>query len=219
MPKASTPERRGPGRPAGGRSGEGREAILHAARELLAERGLPRVTLREVGERAGVQPALVNYYFGGKRELLREVVRGVAAQVRDRIATEALRPGDPSERLRHILHAVIGAFAEHPYAPRLLFEQVLFAEDETLDEFARDYARPNLEVVRALLEAGAREGSFREQDVETFGPQMIGMVFFFFLGWPLLSRVFDQGELGPELAERYASSAADLVLRGLEPRP
>lgn len=211
-------ESRRPGRPAGAQSGEAREAILNATRELLAERGLPRVTLRQVAERADVQPALVNYYFGSKRGLLREVVRGVATRVREHIASEGLRPGDPATRLRRLLRVLVGALAEQPYAPRLLFEQVLFADDESLDEFAEAYAGPNLAVVRQLLDEGRRTGALREADISFLAPQVLGMLFFFFLSAPLLSRLFEDADVGPERALRYAESAADLVLYGLVPR-
>lgn len=214
-PSTPSTRRRGPGRPAGGHSGEARDAILAAARELLAERGLPRVTLRAVGERAGVQPALVNYYFGSKRALFRDVVRGVAAEVRERIAAEALQPGAPAERIRHVLRAIAAAFAEHPYAPRLLFEHVLFADDATLDEFAEAYARPNVEVMRSLFEEGRRQGVLRDVDVAFLGPQVIGMMFFFFVGSPLIARVFDLDCSDPRAARRFADSVADLVLHGI----
>jgi AcrR family transcriptional regulator len=77
-PRANQPLRRRPGRPVGIPPGESQHALLRAARDLMAEKGLPRITLREVAERAGVQPALVSYYFGGKSFLLRAVVADVA---------------------------------------------------------------------------------------------------------------------------------------------
>jgi AcrR family transcriptional regulator len=46
-----------------------REALLQAARALFAERGYDRTTLRQVGDRAGVDAALVARYFGGKEGL------------------------------------------------------------------------------------------------------------------------------------------------------
>ena len=46
-----------------------REALLDAGRVLFAERGYDRATLRDVGERAGVDPALIARYFGGKEGL------------------------------------------------------------------------------------------------------------------------------------------------------
>ena len=46
-----------------------REALLTAGRVLFAERGYDRATLRDVGERARVDPALIARYFGGKEGL------------------------------------------------------------------------------------------------------------------------------------------------------
>jgi len=46
-----------------------RQALLKAAAELFDERGYERATIREIGERAGVDPALIARYFGGKEGL------------------------------------------------------------------------------------------------------------------------------------------------------
>ncbi|SEL88380.1 TetR/AcrR family transcriptional regulator [Streptacidiphilus jiangxiensis] len=50
-------------------SARSRELLLTAATELFAERGFDRSTIREIGERAGVDPALIARYFGGKAQL------------------------------------------------------------------------------------------------------------------------------------------------------
>jgi AcrR family transcriptional regulator len=46
-----------------------RAAILRSARRLFAGRGYDRATLRAVAADAGVDPALVLHFFGGKEEL------------------------------------------------------------------------------------------------------------------------------------------------------
>ena len=46
-----------------------RELLLTAANDLFTERGYDRSTTREIGERAGVDPALIARYFGGKAQL------------------------------------------------------------------------------------------------------------------------------------------------------
>jgi AcrR family transcriptional regulator len=46
-----------------------RDALLGAARALFDERGYDRATTREIGERAGVDPALIARYFGSKEGL------------------------------------------------------------------------------------------------------------------------------------------------------
>lgn len=46
-----------------------REVLLAAATELFGERGFDRTTTRDIGERAGVDPALIARYFGSKTGL------------------------------------------------------------------------------------------------------------------------------------------------------
>ncbi|WP_030901095.1 TetR/AcrR family transcriptional regulator, partial [Streptomyces sp. NRRL F-5126] len=52
-----------------------RERLLRAAAELFAERGYDRTTSRDIGEHAGVDPAMIARYFGGKAQLFVAVLR------------------------------------------------------------------------------------------------------------------------------------------------
>jgi AcrR family transcriptional regulator len=211
--------RRGPGRPAGAQGGEGQKALLRAARELMAEKGSPRVTVREVAERAGVQPALVNYYFGSKQGLLRAVVALVAGNALERIREGVAQEGSVEERLRAMVRAAVGSLAEDPFAPRLIAEQVLFAEGEVVDEFVERFARHNLELIRSILEAGREAGSLRAVEPLFLVPALMGSGLFFFLAAPITRRLFGLEEITPELAGRFAEELAEVFLHGLAVRP
>ena len=52
-----------------------RRALLEAALEEFAAHGFAGTTVRAIAARAGVSKDLINYYFGGKAELYREVQR------------------------------------------------------------------------------------------------------------------------------------------------
>lgn len=64
-PDATVKRRRG--RRAGGM--DTRAGLLEAARAEFAERGFDGATVRRIAERAGVDPAMVNHWFGGKEKL------------------------------------------------------------------------------------------------------------------------------------------------------
>lgn len=53
---------------------DARQSVLDAARELFAERGFERTTMRAVGTRARVDPALIYHYFKDKDGLLAAVI-------------------------------------------------------------------------------------------------------------------------------------------------
>lgn len=92
-------------RPAGG--ADTRQAILEAARELFAEQGFERTTMRGIGERAGVDPALISYWFGSKDGLLREAV-ALPLEIEAVLADlDASRPG--ADIVRRVLAAADGS--------------------------------------------------------------------------------------------------------------
>ncbi|WP_292714186.1 TetR/AcrR family transcriptional regulator [Microbacterium sp. 13-71-7] len=51
-----------------------RESLLEAAIEVFAERGIDGATIADITRRAGVAQGLVNYYFGGKEQLVQAVI-------------------------------------------------------------------------------------------------------------------------------------------------
>src|SRR6516162_11686340 len=73
----STRKRRSRGRPRAGSAGNVRERLLHAARELFLRYGYRAVSSRQISAAAGVNFAMIRYYFGGKPGLYREILQGV----------------------------------------------------------------------------------------------------------------------------------------------
>jgi AcrR family transcriptional regulator len=63
---------------------ETKEQILTVAERLFAEHGFTGTTLRNVVSEAGVNLAAVNYHFGSKEELFREVVARFARPLVER---------------------------------------------------------------------------------------------------------------------------------------
>ncbi|MFK4265487.1 TetR family transcriptional regulator [Streptomyces milbemycinicus] len=84
------------------------QRILAAARELFAERGFERTTIRAVASAAQVDPALVMQYFGSKQELFSQAVRiSVAGAGAEAEAEGRPRAGGP-EALTDSLLASLG---------------------------------------------------------------------------------------------------------------
>jgi len=84
-----------------------REAILAAAREVFAERGYDRASIRAIATSAGVDPALVHHYFGTKDELFLATVQ--APMDPSTIIVNALE-GDPDELPERLLRAFLSVW-------------------------------------------------------------------------------------------------------------
>ena len=90
-----------------------RARLLAAGTRLFAERGFHNVSVRDVCTEAGANVAAVNYHFGGKLGLYREVVGTAIAAIRAVSDGMTLAADDapPEDRLRHYVHAFLPTIA------------------------------------------------------------------------------------------------------------
>jgi len=87
-----------------------RQRLLDVGTRLFSERGFHHVTVRELCREAGANLAAVNYHFGGKLGLYREIVTGTFSKMRVDPTLAAPEGACAEERLRHYVRA---------YLPRL----------------------------------------------------------------------------------------------------
>ena len=209
---------RKPGRPRSSDGLEARQALLKAAREVMSEQGQSGLTVREVARRAGVQAPLVNYYFGDRSGLLvaalEQLAEELGAQTQEAVASGA----PPQEQLHRLIRNFAQTAGSERESLRLLFERVIFADDEVTDRFVERFARPNIQALMSAIAKGVSDGDFRELDMKYFGPNLMGAVLFFFIAAPITRRVFGLNEITPEIIEDFASQTADLLLNGISKR-
>lgn len=97
-----------------------RERLLDAAERLFAERGFRATSVRDITAAAGCNVAAVNYHFGGKEPLYREVLQRRLRALREaRIAgaERALHEAGDRAGLETLLRAFTTAFLE-PHVDR-----------------------------------------------------------------------------------------------------
>jgi AcrR family transcriptional regulator len=86
-----------------------RESILNAAEQLFSRHGFYGVTVRQVAAEAGVDTALIHYYFGSKRELF-EAVFARRAQILNQARLDAMAAYQAAHPDDMTIEGVIEAF-------------------------------------------------------------------------------------------------------------
>ena len=97
-----------------GVGGDTRESILDAAEDLFSKHGFYGVTIREVAREAGVDTALVHYYFGAKRDLF-DAVFLRRAEVWNNERVEAINRYALANAGSMTLEGLLRAFLEPPF--------------------------------------------------------------------------------------------------------
>ena len=133
---------------------ETRGRLLKTAERLFAERGFKRVTVREICQAARTNIASVNYHYGGKLGLYREVMRLAIETMQEttdaaRIAGEGQRPEEKLRRyvvifLRRLLSS------RHETVYRLL-QSEMHEPTPVLDEVVELGFRPRIAYLAAIV--------------------------------------------------------------------
>ena len=108
------------------------EAIINAAKELIAEKGYRNTSIEEIAERAEVGPATVYNYFTSKSNLFVTVFRQ-EVEILLEIGAEIVAnpPADPEEAVSSLMGAYFGGFMDR-YNKQLMREIFIAALVEQL---------------------------------------------------------------------------------------
>lgn len=133
-----------------------RARLLEAAFRLFGERGLRDVTVRAICQEAGANLAAVNYHFGDKLGLYREVLHTAIAAMRETtdLAREAGRGRPPEEQLRVFvrlfLERILGPGAD---AVHRLVQREVNQPTPALDAIVEQAVRPRVEYLSGVIAA------------------------------------------------------------------
>ncbi len=192
-----------------GRPEESRAAILKAAVREFAQEGVAGARTEAIAHSAGVNKALLYYYFTDKESLYRAVLEqvfgGLRAAIHDALAQEL----PPRERLARYVCAHFDYIASNPLFPRIVQAEFLragYGDPSRLERLAKQYFRPVFQELSGLLQQGMRSGDFRPVNPVHFIPSMISVIVFYFNTAPVMKVMMAGDPMTPaRLAERRAA--------------
>ena len=158
-----------------------------------------------IARSAGVNKALLYYYFRDKEALYQAVLDEVFSGVRAAISNALSRDLPPRERLEVYVCAHFDYIASNPLYPRIVHAEFLRAgrDPSRLQRVAKQYFQPIFVNIAALLKDGEKCGDFRRVNPVHFIPSMISVIVFYFITAPIMKVMIGGDPLSPEnLAER-----------------
>jgi TetR/AcrR family transcriptional regulator len=191
-----------------GKPEESRAAILKAAVGEFAREGVAGARTDAIARSAGVNKALLYYYFKDKEALysavLDEVFSGVRAAIHEALSQDL----PPRRKLECYIRAHFDYIACHPPYHRLVHAEFLRAgrDPSRLQRVAQQYFRPIFSELSALLKEGEQACEFRPVNPLQFIPSMISVIVFYFTTAPIMKVITGFDPISPErLAERRAA--------------
>jgi TetR/AcrR family transcriptional regulator len=195
-----------------------RAAILAAAERVFARAGLAGARTDLIASQAGVNKALLYYYFQSKEKLYQAVLEDHFEQF-NRQALQVLgEPGPAREVLLRYVHLHFDFMsARHRHAP--LFQQFMSAGGRFAESLVRKYFEPRGQAVARLLERGMRDGEFRRVDHFHTAISIVALIVFYFSAAPVLQMMGHADAYAAGNLKRRKQEVLDFIRHALFVRP
>jgi AcrR family transcriptional regulator len=179
------------------------QRILDAANTVFVRRGTAGARMQEIAEEAGVNKALVHYYFRNKSRLAEAVFRRVAGGLFASAGAIFASDDDVETKVRRIVDLYLDQLSRTPYAPGYVIgelnqhperaKQLLDAVRQLRD----DAMTPDvIAILGRQLRAEARKHNIRAIPAEQFIVNLVSLCIFPFAAKPLLCTVLQLDDTG-----------------------
>ncbi|HWA16381.1 MAG TPA: TetR/AcrR family transcriptional regulator [Gemmatimonadales bacterium] len=185
---------------------EAQLAILDAAEALFATQGFAATTIKAIGQKADLNPALLYYYYSDKSALYHAVIErrlgAFAHGMQGRLSAD-LAPLDAIER---IVRGQVALFLEAPLFPRLVARELADHAAAHATDAVQHHLVGLFQRVSGIIAAGQKDGTIRDDlDPKFAAISLISQVIWFFVAEPVLSQLVNRkGLLSPEGLDRFA---------------
>jgi AcrR family transcriptional regulator len=199
--------------------------ILEAARLVFVRRGTAGARMQEIATEAGVNQALLHYYFRSKERLSEAVFRQVAGRVLPTVFDVLGSDLSLEEKVERVVTAYLDGFSNSPFLPGYILSELHHHPDRARQLFASAAgAAPDRIILPILVKLGAqidarvREGSMRRIAPEQLAINLISLCVFPFAARPFLTIAFGLDEAAfAAFIEQRKRELASFVLNALRP--
>ncbi|MBS1763810.1 MAG: TetR family transcriptional regulator [Bacteroidetes bacterium] len=148
--------------------------ILEAAEQLFAEKGFNGTSVRDIAGAAGVNIAMISYYFGSKENLMIALIDYRSEYTRDILEemnnNKMLTPWDKIEKL---IDLYVDKILNNYRFYRIMTLHLATSQSDEIREKIIEIKAGNFELIKKIILEGQRKNVFRKIDMElTIGTVM-----------------------------------------------
>lgn len=189
--------------------------IINAAIPLFSVKGFAAVSVKEVAQAAGVNVALISYYFGGKDNLYEIILKQQFAVLDGKLAEIERDEICPVAKIRILAETLIELHKANPSVDRLFFHEI-FNPSQYFKTVVLQGALQMQGFLRSCIEAGKDSGHFR-QDIQA---SFAAIALIKMLNVSFITLLADAEVTAEEnLLDVYVSQAVNMGLYGLIKQP
>ena len=152
--------------------------IIETSERLFAQKGFDATSVRDIAEEAGINVAMISYYFGSKEKLMEAIFEAKIGKIQMRV--EALLKDEsllPFEKIYTLIDEHIERVMHSQYFYRIMISEQLTNINPAILQKVKQLKVRNAELISELIKEGQQKGFFKKKvDVVLMLNTLLGTV-------------------------------------------
>ncbi|HVG56458.1 MAG TPA: TetR/AcrR family transcriptional regulator [Vicinamibacterales bacterium] len=205
--------------------GDTERRILDGAHAVFMRHGTAGARMQEIAREAGVNSALLHYYFRSKERLADAVFQRAATQLLPNLVRILVSDADLEVKVAQVVELELTRLSETPYLPGYVISELTHHPQRIQQLFASvigmapaDVGALVRERLSAQIDERVRAGRMQPIAAEQFVVNLLALCIFPFAARPMLMALLGLDEAGfAAFIDRRRAELAPFFLRALEP--
>ena len=212
-------------KPGPARDGDTEQRILDAAHAVFVRRGTAGARTQEIAQEAGVNSALLHYYFRTKDRLAQAVFQRAAAQLLPAVMRVLGSAAPLEEKVQQVVDIELQQLTKTPYLPGYILSELTHHPERVTQLFSAaagvapsEVGARIFKVLRAQIAAQVKAGRMHPIAPEQFTVNLLALCVFPFAARPMVMAMAGLDQAGfNQFIERRRKELAPFFLRALRP--
>jgi len=191
--------------------------ILDAARKIFLEHGFDGASMQMIADEAGINKALLHYYFRNKDRLFEGVFIEAFARMAPNIYKIFISDIDFLEKIRQLVYTYITALQENPQIPQFILHE-LHRNPGRMVELVKS-SGINPDMINVIIQQEIKKGKITEIDPFQLMVNLLAMCIFPFAARPMIQGFIfkNDAKAYEDFLEKRKTEVADFIIKAITP--
>jgi AcrR family transcriptional regulator len=193
-----------------------KEKILNAAIEVFEKKGYSGTRMQEIADTAGINKALLHYYFSSKEKLFYIIFEKALNIITPDIRNIFSRDDDIFKLIKEFVNSYIDTLTKYPYIPSFIAYELNTHPNEMIKFFKK--AGIDLNIIKRIIDKNIKNGKIKQIEPQQLVINVISLCVFPFIGRPLINELVFNGkeEMFNKLMQKRKRDAANFIIDAIK---
>lgn len=193
------------------------DKIIAAARKVFLKKGIDGARMQEIADEAGINKAMLHYYFRSKDKLFEFIFQETASKLFPHFEAVLDSNLDIFEKIRQVVKGYIDIIAENPFLPLFVMNAInsdagISIKDSLIKQKPKFFSRFVEEI-----EKSTKKGLIKKVDAPNVLINLLSMCAFPFIAKPMIAGMLSINDKSyAQLIEKRKTEVADFIIAAIK---